>query len=504
MHGRIPLILIAVGSLAFLAALAYVVVTLLSLNRSPVISTDYHAKLRELAIASQGADPDAPNAYPILLAAAERLGKIEEEALAEAERRLNAEGVDTSAAHAYVDFTDIRGEASYYDDETSARWTLLATRIAAERAPAGGIDADLDAIAAAPLSLSPLPEGNPPLADTMYIEAYGAARKLARYAAGRFDLAVDAGDEAEMLRRVDHLLALARAASFQPLLISRLVRVAIGALAEGRIRDAVLRGNLSAEALAAFADRLDRMFDPEVAAAAIEGERLFMADLVQRTFTDDGRGSGRPIPSALKSLNVLPDSGPDLRRIPTVAAALSASRRETNELLDRWKDASVRLARNPGDAQAAADLEAALDEAAQPRHVFLDLGIWSRMASGTDPLIRSRAGLIRLLVAIERHRVDHTRPPADLAGLVPAYLPEIPQDPFAPNRRFRYRAFDAPDEHARTYLLYAVGRDGVDNGGRLLTGDEGDQSLTPFLASGVGDGYDAIANPPPPERTTPP
>jgi len=85
----------------------------------------------------------------------------------------------------------------------------------------------------------------------------------------------------------------------------------------------------------------------------------------------------------------------------------------------------------------------------------------------------------RVYVAIERYRADHGRLPSTLDELVPQYLGRVPCDWFSPDRRFVYRliAEDTPDPLGRDYLLYSVGRDGVDNGGNFTTKHENQRSL---------------------------
>jgi hypothetical protein len=68
----------------------------------------------------------------------------------------------------------------------------------------------------------------------------------------------------------------------------------------------------------------------------------------------------------------------------------------------------------------------------------------------------------RLLIcdlAIRAYSLEHGRNPAKLTDLVPDYLPEVPKDPFG-SGQILYRL--APNG----YLLYSVGVDGLDDGGR--------------------------------------
>ncbi len=73
---------------------------------------------------------------------------------------------------------------------------------------------------------------------------------------------------------------------------------------------------------------------------------------------------------------------------------------------------------------------------------------------------------MRLLIcdlAIRAYSLEHGRNPAKLADLVPGYLPEAPKDPFS-GGQLVYRVTPTG------YLLYSVGVDGVDSGGKNLGG----------------------------------
>lgn len=63
------------------------------------------------------------------------------------------------------------------------------------------------------------------------------------------------------------------------------------------------------------------------------------------------------------------------------------------------------------------------------------------------------------MLAFRLYVIDRGQYPANLAALVPAYLPSLPPDPFAANGRpFGY--FLAAD--GKRPILYSVGEDGID------------------------------------------
>ncbi|MDR3707263.1 MAG: hypothetical protein P4L33_03105 [Capsulimonadaceae bacterium] len=66
-------------------------------------------------------------------------------------------------------------------------------------------------------------------------------------------------------------------------------------------------------------------------------------------------------------------------------------------------------------------------------------------------------------LALRAYFVDHGRYPASLAALAPRYIPAVPNDPFADAGPLRYRLAGA------RYVLYSVGPDGIDDGGKPIT-----------------------------------
>jgi hypothetical protein len=73
----------------------------------------------------------------------------------------------------------------------------------------------------------------------------------------------------------------------------------------------------------------------------------------------------------------------------------------------------------------------------------------------------------RIIVAIELHRAERGTLPDTLDALIPAYLDALPPDPYT-GEPFRYRLLvPGEGERGRAYILYSVGLDGEDNGGRV-------------------------------------
>jgi hypothetical protein len=90
------------------------------------------------------------------------------------------------------------------------------------------------------------------------------------------------------------------------------------------------------------------------------------------------------------------------------------------------------------------------------------------------------ADATRILIALALYTHDHGAPPETLDALVPASLPSLPTDPFAPDGRFRY----IPGPTMRDIVVYTVGWDGKDDGGTYIPERAG-RALTPDGSDGL-------------------
>ncbi|HEX5322294.1 MAG TPA: hypothetical protein VFW40_00810 [Capsulimonadaceae bacterium] len=76
--------------------------------------------------------------------------------------------------------------------------------------------------------------------------------------------------------------------------------------------------------------------------------------------------------------------------------------------------------------------------------------------------IKTQTNLMLAALALRIYRLDNGEYPNSLAELSPKYLPTTPADPFAMNSALRYRRTGGK------YLLYSVGPDGKDDGGKPI------------------------------------
>jgi hypothetical protein len=74
-------------------------------------------------------------------------------------------------------------------------------------------------------------------------------------------------------------------------------------------------------------------------------------------------------------------------------------------------------------------------------------------------------GCLRLAIAVERHERMHGELPGNVTSLIPQFIAAVPADPFD-GQPLRYIRLDDG------YVIYSVGRDGVDNGGAVEDGKD--------------------------------
>jgi hypothetical protein len=331
----------------------------------------------------------------------------------------------------------------------------------------------------------------------------------------------------EVVRNVGAILDMATQLREAPFLLND--QVAYSALARAAtVVGNVLEfapGSLSDEDLVALAHRLSSFAGGSITIRT-EGERAIFGDVVQRTFTDDGRGDGRLTSAGehhLESMGgsyQMDDSTVAVLAGP-LAGAIAPGRRTTVELYDRMMDAVLREAAKPlyarteyPDAVLSKDLQAY--ERAAPIPIHLLMPALTAMGMVTETVtVRRDATLTAIALELFRRQKEHY--PQTLQELVPRFLPALPLDRFD-GGPLKYTLRGGKP------LIYSVGKDGVDDGGRMPEGEHGNAMAGRWMPpaalqaalkhgkfepdSGLGGDWvlwPPVADPPPgPLRTAPP
>jgi len=451
----------------------------------PVVSTDYGARLGELA--RRGLPEDATNAWPDLERSIDALREAARSTLPPDEREeADAPEGDVEWALAFAATQDAQGsEATTASAEDRARAEAALDAYLA----AGGRDAWRTAAAGDLIDLGPA--GDP--ATTRLVELPRFAqlaplRRLAVVHAGLLRRAMREGRADEAAIELDALLEVGRLVARQPTMVECLVGVAIREVAHGAVREAI--GGAAAEARAidsAVLGALARVLDdhalpsparpPLDAVLAFEGERLFALDAVQWCYTDDGRGNGRLVPSRLATLTT---GGPATDPEPAdVVGIFTPDRRTVTAAIEERFDDVIRRAALPRCERLGIPWSGP-SEAARKRIGPLGILLLDTTDQMLDRLDASAARLrgTAILVAIERHRASQGTLPETLDALVPDFLALLPADPLGCGP-WGYRV--DPDVLGG-YRLWSWGEDAEDDGGTSAgpRDREGDEVLAPL------------------------
>lgn len=289
---------------------------------------------------------------------------------------------------------------------------------------------------------------------SLLLPSLGPSRSIARMLAARLRLAVERRDTETAIRSLEAMLALARSAETQSLMIDRLVGVAIRSLAESQVLR-WLASHPSEEEIDAIERALDAWpvaWDPLL---PIRVEALIARSGIGEFYSDPWRARlAGWVPSAMLGANPWWSGGGEL-----AAGTLEANRADIEA---RLRAAEAAITVEPFERGAAVD-----GSVAAPPDAGLSMLVtpgWTGCIRSLD-LARTRERQLRTVIAIERWRVRHGEYPESLEALVPECARALPIDPYS-GRPFGYRRVDPEaDLLGRPYLLWTVGADGRDDGG---------------------------------------
>ena len=318
---------------------------------------------------------------------------------------------------------------------------------------------------------------NPPLL-MLRTDSLAVLRQCARLLHLDTREAIHIGDGARLTADLDAILNIADHASETPLVIADLIAVSNVNLAVRILADVLHRQSdlLSDAQLRSLAHHLASVGGGGPFRLQIAGERAFFEDIVQRLYTDDGHGDGRPVPEFLSILNSLGMGRLNLglydeinvgeRAIMPALAAIVADRRDLmakyDELMAETRSNGALSLWQRGEFSVETKLVAM--KASWPDRIrYLPLNLilpsLARASQILEYATQQRDAALTA-VALELYRRQHGSWPTSLEALSPRFLPLVPRDRYD-GHALKYRVTeDGP-------VLYSVGVDRDDDGGRL-------------------------------------
>jgi hypothetical protein len=296
-----------------------------------------------------------------------------------------------------------------------------------------------------------------------------ALRGIARTCSARMMMAAQRKDWDVVLESFRGVLVAGRSASHDGTVIGSLSGQAIMMLAAGRALEVVDRLRPPAEVLAAMQGELDRHWDLFLPRRAmLELDRVATLGELALLFTDAGNDDGLAIVGAVEwQSRGLRPRAPRSAAFSNLAGFTMASRRETEAVLEpalRRLEAASEEGRS-ARARLAAELRAEADGFSWRHRVTRQLVWWlvhwrEQLMLSFD-LTETYVLGARTKLALERYEREHGEYPEKLESLVPRFLAAIDVDPVSQGT-LRYRRGGA----GRPYVLYSMGFDGRDDGGR--------------------------------------
>lgn len=265
--------------------------------------------------------------------------------------------------------------------------------------------------------------------------------------------ALEAGDGAQFVADIGAILAIAKHSEEGNLLISQLVGTAIRTLAFQRVvmalewhPDALTDGQLAQLA------QMLRDVPPSAYEIDLDSEFLGIRDLVQRTYSDDGKGDGWFNPThgmrLIEQLTPLTqpgvtgdESNHDLQEalgaaLSPVGAVLVASRKETLDFCRNIFDESEAQSRLPlwqqdSSYEAKFEMEVSAGHLAKIKWMLPRLLLPATAKAGKVRRMSEAESIgAQVAIALTRYRREHGRWPLSLGELVPKYLQTVPVDPY--------------------------------------------------------------------------
>ena len=294
----------------------------------------------------------------------------------------------------------------------------------------------------------------------------GRVRSLSRLNAARMRLHAAGDEHARFARVAEQTLGLCRMVSGLGV-TGRLTAQACITRVFDEIRDYVLWRQPPPDACRRLIRVLERQREHAPMALVWEIDQILMRAEWQSYHASDGRflvhewrAAGMALDEPLES--ILPD-----HKISNIAHVLYPTFEEQMRDSDVTMEAIVAATDLPPSAWGG-DADVNVDDLPGFGMTGVSFSMERILLQirAAEALWRTHWNASVLLLAIRAHEGETGTPPSSLEALVPGVLDALPEDPFAPDGRFRYRVLDEPDEIGLGFELYSVGSDMKDDGGQ--------------------------------------
>jgi hypothetical protein len=302
----------------------------------------------------------------------------------------------------------------------------------------------------------------PVLIDTILMDNLAEYRTLARVLNWRCRYKAYQGNAESALEDCVSLVKFGRHQQGKGLLIEQLVGIAVEALAHGSILLIIERVDVPADTLKDIQEKLQDEFSSAQKVVNLDGEKAFLYDYIQRTFTDDGSGGGRML--ARGAPLAVGDWKTGMWRFATLSYP---GRREVTRMVDQYYELAGQLLDETPLQLERTDESEKLGEIAGKSFLIKILAPAHDRIVNICWRVKTHRIAVLTMLALARFEKDKGRYPENLASLVElGYLKEIPLDPYSEGPLV-YKKTDG------SFILYSLGENLSDDGGRVARREDG-------------------------------
>ncbi len=256
-------------------------------------------------------------------------------------------------------------------------------------------------------------------------------------------LCVEQGDPDGAIDAIEAAIGVARTLRREPAFISQVVYMAMTHFTTATAERLLCQCQLTDAQLDRVTQAVSRAYEPGAALRGLVGIQCLNLELFMRPASIDPDGFHEFPPEAVvdlySALGLAAREG--VVYLDLMAQCLAAAQQPTSERCQ----ASVAIATRYNELSKSSVL---LRNASVP---------WYLLKQEVRSLACVRCAQVGL--AVERYRLSQGRLPESLVGLVPEYLDRVPEDPYD-GAALRYKQLE------RGFVVYSVGEDGVDEGGK--------------------------------------
>jgi hypothetical protein len=288
-------------------------------------------------------------------------------------------------------------------------------------------------------------------------------------------LASESGDTIKNVTAIENLLGMAHTLDEEPDIIAQLVRISFIAIAENSLEHCLNITNLNESELSELAFTFSAADKPNLMTRALIGDR---ADhiLVFQLVRSRPRGAMELVEGA-QQVGGFSTHALDFWLIhePRFFQSVGFWDRDFSYFLDVMETNIALDNFPPPKSLVAADNFKKTEEKAGKKHYYLSK-LFVDALSGAITREASNFAYLRTSIAaisVERFRLAHGQLPENLNEVVPQFLSAVPVDPFD-GEPLRYHRL------TKGYVIYSIGSDGHDDGGREKPADWKSSDKTSF------------------------